>query len=121
MINNLVVDKETCTLSWVYDARLVTGHMENLDSAMLDEKRELVFILSQPSPLPTLLTVLNRERGLISAFPAPEGASFYYLTSSAAKEVLVVCSFHEKREGWYDWHYALDVENKRLMKMTPSY
>lgn len=121
MINNLVVDKETCTLRWAYDACQVTSLIDNLDLAMLDEKRELVFILSQPSPLPTLLTVLNREGGLVSAFPPPEGASFYYLTSNAAKEVLVVCSFHEKREGWYDWHYALDVENKRLMKMTPSY
>ncbi|WP_313128368.1 hypothetical protein [Pseudescherichia vulneris] len=121
MINDLVVDKETCTLSWVYDTRQVTSVIDDLDLAILDEKRELVFILSQPSPLPTLLTILNREGDLVSAFPAPEGASFYYLTSSAAKEVLVVCSFHEKREGWYDWHYALDVENKRLMKMTPSY
>lgn len=121
MINDLVVDKETCTLSWVYDTRQVTSVIDDLDLAILDEKRELVFILSQPSPLPALLTVLNREGDLVSAFPAPEGASFYYLTSNAAKEVLVVCSFHEKREGWYDWHYALDVENKRLMKMTPSY
>lgn len=121
MINDLVFDKETSTLSWVCDTRHVTRHIENLDLAILDENRELVFILSEPSPLPALLTVLNREGDLVLTSPPPEGASFYYLTPNAAKEALVVCSFHEKREGWYDWHYALDVENKRLMKMTPSY
>jgi hypothetical protein len=113
MIDNIICDKEKSTLHWTCNTHQVTIFIDDLDLALVDEKRNVVFVLSKPSPLPMLLTVLNNEGVLVSTFPPPEGASFYYLTLNDAKEVLIVCSFSEKINGWYDWHYSLDLEKKR--------
>ncbi|MHC9003199.1 hypothetical protein [Enterobacter adelaidei] len=121
MINKFICDKEKNALHWIYNARQVTIAIDDLDLAMLDEKRNLIFALSQPSPLPVLLTVLNNDGTLLSIFTPPEGASFSYLTLNHQKEVLIVCSFSEKIKGWYDWHYYLDLEKKEIIRMAPSY
>jgi len=72
---------------------------------MIDERRNLIFALRKPSPLPMLLTILNNDRTLFATFTPPKGASFSYLALNNEKEFLIVCSFSEKINGWYDWHY----------------
>lgn len=121
MINKIICDKEKNTLHWIYNAHQVTVTIDDLDLAMIDERRKLIFVLSKPSPLPVLLTILNNDGVLLSTFTPPECASFSYLTLNHQKEVLIVCSFSEKMNGWYDWHYSLDLERKELIRIAPSY
>lgn len=121
MINSFVCDKEKNALHWVYNAHKVTIVIDDLDLAMIDERRKLIFVLSKPSPLPVLLTVFNNDGTLLSTFTPPEGASFSYLTLNDEKEVLIVCSFSEKINGWYDWYYYLDLEKKDIIRAEPSY
>ena len=121
MINNFTCDKEKNELHWIYNTHQVAIVIDDLDLAMIDEKRKLIFVLSKPLPLPVLLTVLNIDGTLLSTFAPPEGASFSYLTLNDKKEVLIVCSFSEKINGWYDWHYSLDLDKKVITRMAPSY
>ena len=121
MINNFTCDKEKNELHWIYNTHQVAIVIDDLDLALVDEKRNVVFVLSKPLPLPVLLTVLNIDGTLLSTFAPPEGASFSYLTLNDKKEVLIVCSFSEKINGWYDWHYSLDLDKKVITRMAPSY
>ncbi|WP_336222848.1 hypothetical protein [Enterobacter bugandensis] len=121
MINNFICNKEKNELHWIYNTHKVTIGIDDLDLAMIDEKRKIIFVLSKPLPLPMLLTVLNIDGTLLSTFTPPEGASFSYLTLNDKKEVLIVCSFSAKINGWYDWHYSLDLNKKVITRMAPSY
>lgn len=121
MIKNLILDKGQNTLKWTLNESQISLSVEDLDSAMLDEKRGMIFVLSKSTPLPTLLTILNDDGSLLSILPPPDGAYFYYLTRDNTKEVLVVCSFSEKKDGWYDWHYSFEQSGGSLVRKAPSY
>ncbi|WEF26428.1 hypothetical protein PYR66_13900 [Klebsiella aerogenes] len=121
MVKNLILDKEENTLKWTSDENQISFFVEDLDSAMLDEKRGMIFALSRTAPLPTLLTILNDDGALLATLSPPDGAYFYYLTRDDTKEVLVICSFSEKKSGWYDWHYSFEQSDGSLVRKAPSY
>ena len=51
----------------------------------------------------------------------PEGATFYYLTFNLSKEVVVVCSYPTKKNGWHDWFYSWDMTRNALSCSGPAY
>jgi hypothetical protein len=121
MVKNLIFDKESNTLKWIFNEMQISYFVEGVDSAMLDEKRGMVFVLSRTTPLLALLTILNGDGILLATLSPPDGAYFSYLTRDDMKEVLVVCSFSEKKSGWYDWHYAFEQSDGSLVRKAPSY
>ena len=77
--------------------------------------------VSEPKPLPTVLTIFNAEGEKLFWSAPPEGAFFYYLTFNLAKEVVVVCSYAEKQNGWHEWFYSWDMKRNALSQLGPAY
>ena len=99
MIENLSCSKENDLLQWACSESNILVNMPFLDYAMVDSTRQLVFALSEPKPLQTVLTIFNAQGDKLFWSAPPEGATFYYLTFNLSKEVVVVCSYPEKTAG----------------------
>lgn len=97
MIENLSCSKENDLLQWVCGESNKLVNIPFLDYAMVDSTRQLVFALSEPKPLPTILTIFNAQGEKLFFSAPPEGATFYYLTFNLSKEVVVVCSYPAKK------------------------
>ena len=121
MIENLNCIKENDLLQWAYGQSKILVSMPLLDSAMVDSTRQVVFTLSEPKPLPTVLTIFNAQGEKLFWSAPPEGATFYYLTFNLSKEVIVVCSYPAKKNGWHDWFYSWDMKRNALSRSGPSY
>ena len=121
MIENLICIKENDLLQWACGERNIMVSMPFLDSAMVDSTRQLVFALSQPKPLPTVLTIFNAQGEKLFWSAPPEGSIFYYLTFNQSKEVVVACSYVEKQNGWHDWFYSWNMKNNALSRSGPAY
>ena len=61
MIENLIFFKENDLVQWVCGASNMLFCMPFLDYAMVDSTRQLVFTLTEPKPLPTVLTIFNAQ------------------------------------------------------------
>ena len=92
MIKNLNFIKENVLLQWTCGESNILVSMPFLDYALVDSTRQLVFALSEPKPLSTVLTIFNAHGEKLFWSAPPEGATFYYLTVNLSKEVVVVCS-----------------------------
>ena len=121
MIKNLFLKKEFNLIEWSNDNEKFEAQLDNIDQAMIDESRQLIFLLSGISKLPDKLDVLNEIGKRVFSCSPPVGAQFYYLTPTPAYEVLVVCTFEEKMDGWHDWHYSFDLEKCGLKRVSPVY
>ncbi|EKS7193968.1 hypothetical protein [Enterobacter ludwigii] len=121
MIENLNCIKENDLLEWTHGESNVLITMPFLDCAMIDSTRQLVFALSEPKPLPTVLTIFNAQGETLLSSAPPEGAIFYYLTFNLSKEVVVVCSYAVQENGWYDWFYSFDMKRNALTRTGPAY
>lgn len=121
MIENLICIKENGLLQWACGERNIMVSMPFLDSAMVDSTRQLVFALSQPKPLPTVLTIFNAQGEKLFWSAPPEGSIFYYLTFNQSKEVIVACSYVVKQNGWHDWFYSWNMKNNALSRSGPAY
>lgn len=117
MIENLNCIK----LEWICGESKFLVNTPFLDYAMVDPTRQLVFALSEPKPLPTVLTIFNAQGEKLFWSAPPEGAFFYYLTFNLSKEVVVVCSYAEKQNGWHDWFYSWDMKRNALSRSGPAY
>lgn len=113
--------KEKDVLKWMCCTRSVRISIPCSDLAMVDSTRQLVFALSEPKPLPTVLTIFNAQGEKLFWSAPPEGAFFYYLTFNLSKEVVVVCSYAEKQNGWHDWFYSWDMKHNALSRSGPAY
>lgn len=116
---NFIKEKEV--LEWMCCTRSVRISISCLDLAMVDPTRQLVFALSEPKPLPTVLTIFNAQGEKLFWSAPPKGAFFYYLTFSLSKEVVVVCSYAQKQNGWHDWFYSWDMKCNALSQLGPAY
>lgn len=120
MIINLEIDKDKSSVKWVFDDKEYNYIIENIDQTLEDECNKII-ILSGPQAYPDRLTVIDGcGVKLFSCYP-PDGTSFYYLTKDSSNNILIACTFEEKIEGWYDWHYSLDLTNKDLVRGAPVY
>ena len=121
MIENLICIKEKDLLQWACGESNILVSMPFLDYAMVDSTRQLVFALSEPKPLPTVLTIFNAQGEKLFWSAPPEGVFFYYLTFNLSKEVVVVCSYAEKQNGWHEWFYSWDMKRNALSQLGPAY
>lgn len=121
MIENLNFIKEDDLLEWTTGDSKLRFSMSLLDYAMVDSTRQLVFVLSEPKPLPTVLTIFNAQGEKLFLSEPPEGAFFYYLTFNLSREVVVVCSYPAKQNGWHDWFYSWDMKRNTLSRSGPAY
>ncbi|WP_239659241.1 hypothetical protein [Enterobacter bugandensis] len=107
-------------LEWIFCSKNIRLNVPRLDAAMVDPVRQLVFAISEPEPLPTVLKIFNAEGEELLLSTPPENAYFYYLTFNLSKEVIVVCSFAIHQNGWYDWFYAYDMKLNTLSRSGPA-
>lgn len=56
---NFIKEKEV--LEWICCTRSLRISIPCLDLAMVDSTRQLVFTLTEPKPLPTVLTIFNAQ------------------------------------------------------------
>ncbi|MDX7019663.1 hypothetical protein SJ090_00085 [Enterobacter cloacae] len=122
MIENLTCSKENDLLQWACSESNILVNMPFLDYAMVDSTRQLVFALSEPKPVQTVLTIFNAQGDKLFWSAPPEGATFYYLTFNLSKEVVVVCSYPAKKKNcWHDWFYSWDMTRNALSCSGPAY
>ncbi|MEG6215070.1 hypothetical protein UXO42_07910 [Enterobacter quasihormaechei] len=121
MIENLIFFKEKDLLQWGRGEGNIVVSMPFLDHAMVDSTRQLVFALNEPKPLLTVLTIFNAKGEKLFWSAPPEDATFYYLTFNLSKEVVVVCSYPAKKNGWHDWFYSWDMKRNALSLSRPAY
>ncbi|ARZ81154.1 MULTISPECIES: hypothetical protein [Enterobacter] len=121
MIENLICIKEKDLLQWACGESNILVSVSFLSYALVDLTRQLVFVLSEPKPLPTVLTIFNAQGEKLFWSAPPEGATFYYLTFNLSKEVIVVCSYPAKKNGWHDWFYSWDMKRNVLSQSGPAY
>ena len=121
MIADFNFFKEKDVLEWICYIRSVRLSIPCLALAMVDSTRQLVFALSEPKPLPAVLTIFNAQGENLFWSAPPENAFFYYLTFNLSKEVVVVCSYAEKQNGWHDWFYSWDMKRNALSLSGPAY
>ncbi len=121
MIENLIYFKENNLLHWASGESNRVVSMPFLDHAMVDSTRQLVFALSESKPLPTVLTIFDAQGEKLFCSAPPEGATFYYLTFNLSKEVVVVCSYPAKNNGWHDRFYSWDMKRNALSQSGPAY
>ena len=121
MIENLICIKENDRLQWICGESNILISMPFIDYAMVDSTRQLVFALSDSKPLPTVLTIFNAQGEKLFWSAPTEGAAFYYLTFNLSKQVVVVCSYAEKQNGWHDWFYSWDMKRNALSISGPAY
>ena len=121
MIADFRFIKENSVLEWIFCTKSVRLNISCLDLAMVDSTRQLVFALSEPKQLPTVLTIFNAQGEKLFWSAPPEGAFFYYLTFNLSKEVVVVCSYAEKQNCWHDWFYSWDMKRNAFSQLGPAY
>ncbi|WP_072016940.1 hypothetical protein [Erwinia oleae] len=121
MIENLILKKEQSLIQWDCNQLQRQSSVFNIDQVMLDERRNIIIILSDMQKFPQRLDVLDEDGLNIFSCSPPQGASFYYLTKASTSEILIVCAFDEKHEGWHDWHYSFDERIKKLLQKSPAY
>ena len=121
MIENLICIKEKDLLQWACGESNILVSVPFLSYALVDLTRQLVFVLSEPKPLPTVLTIFNAQGEKLFWSASPEGAIFYYLTLNQSKEVVVVCNFTVIQNGWHNWFYSWDMKRNALSRSGPSY
>ncbi len=76
MIADFNFFKEKDVLEWICYIRSVRLSIPCLALAMVDSTRQLVFALSEPKPLPTVLTIFNAQGEKLFWSAPPEGAFF---------------------------------------------
>lgn len=121
MITDLKIDKNASIVAWQYNGGEFKHSFDKLDQAMPDQNLSYIFVLSSANPLPQRLHILDHFGNEITEIAPPDGSTFYYLTSGERSEVLIVCTFFNKLEGWHDWHYSYDEKNKKILRRSPAY
>lgn len=120
-INNLNVIADESLVTWKFKGKMFSLPVSDIDQVTIDESRELIFVLDQKEELPHRLSIISGCGEVVSTFSPPDGGQFYYMTIDAKKEVLVVCVFTEKIDGWSDWHFSFNHKDNLLLRVSPAY
>lgn len=119
-MKNLKVNAEKSIVEWSYEGKAYSMVFSNIDQALIDSGRDLLFLLDKKEKLPKRLSVINGLGVVLSTFPSPDKGDFYYLTVTPEKEVLVVCVFSEKLDGWNDWYFSFNKNEGELERIAPA-
>lgn len=121
MIKDVVIIKDDKSICWVNKGCSYAFYQNHIDQFMVDESRQLIFVLSGYSSPSNKLDILDDTGMIVFSSLPPPGSTYYYLTKTPSDEVLVVCSFERKNDNWYDWHYSFDLKKRELHYVAPAY
>lgn len=119
-IESLKVNVNESIVEWKYNNETLSMVFSNIDQALIDSSRNLLFVLDEKEGLPKRLSVISGSGEVLSTFSSPVNGDFYYLTITPEKEVLVVCVFSEKLDGWSDWHFSFNQNSRELERIAPA-
>lgn len=109
-------------IGWDYKNNKIILNVKNIQQIKLYEKKEIALLLvGEKINIAEKLYVYSfsgEER--FNLFP-PQGFSFSYLTNHPEVEIAIVCSSENSIEGWYDWHFSLDIKTGNLKRYCPAY
>lgn len=117
-ISELTLLTDQSTIKWNCMGEAFLFSCSEADQVLADESRDLIFVLDQKKNLPERLTIINAQGKILSTFSSPDGGAFYYMTVGSKKEVLVVCVFTEKFDGWSDWYFSFYPETNQLVRSS---
>lgn len=120
-INQLSLLVEQSTIKWRYKGESFSLIVSDVDQVLVDQGRELIFILAQKKDFPERLTIATARGKIVSSLAPPEDGKFYFMTMDSKKEVLIVCVFTEKIDGWSDWHFSFNPQRNQLERLSPAY
>lgn len=120
-INDLILLADQATLKWKFKGEALSLALSEVDQVLVDESRDLIFVLDQKESLPERLTIINAQGKILSSFSPPDGGAFYYMTVDSKKEVLIVCVFTGKIDGWSDWHFSFHQQTNQLVRLSRAY
>ena len=90
--------------------------------ALLDEKTGNACVLfERKDNIPASLGLFNQRGELLANLLEPQNFLFSYLTYHPDVGFAVVAGSNEKVDGWYDWHFGIDLANRKLFRHCPAY
>lgn len=120
-ISELTLLTDQSTIKWRYMGEAFLFSCSEVDQVLANESRDLIFVLDQKKNLPERLTIINAQGKILSSFSPPDGGAFYYITVGSKQEVLIVCVFAEKFDGWSDWYFSFYPETNQLVRSSRAY
>jgi len=120
-ISGLTLLADQSTIQWGFMDEEFTLTLSGIDQVLVDESIDLIFVLDQKESLPERLTIINAQGKILSSFSPPDGGAFYYMTVDSKKEVLIVCVFTGKIDGWSDWHFSFHQQTNQLVRLSRAY
>jgi len=118
-VDKFTMDKNI--VSWSLGDKQISIEINDLKDAHLYAKGKTVLALAGEGNYPSTLLGYNVDGTKKFEVAAPEGFIFSYLTEHPEFGIAVVCGGNEKIDGWYDWHFAIDVKTGKLTRHCPAY
>lgn len=118
-VEKFAVDKNI--VSWKLGDNQVSIEIDNLEGAYLYLEGKTVLALTGEGNSPPKLIGYSIYGTRKFEVAAPGGFAFSYITRHPEVGVAVVCGGNEKVDGWYDWHFAIDVKTGKLTRHYPAY
>lgn len=119
-IQNVLLDKENRLIKWSANGKDIILNELPIDSALVDQNRGMVFILTGSKNLPDELKIYSASGENISNFKSPENFDFYYLSNHPTLGVSVICVTDALIDNWRDWHFGYDIKEKKLFRHCPA-
>jgi hypothetical protein len=120
-LDNFIVDKIKNTITWDLNGYQITVSCENLDSAHIFTKNNLILALAGPGNFPSRLIGLSEDGNEIFSVEAPAGFVFSYLLEHPTVGIAVVCGGDNQIDGWYDWYFSVNPSTGGLTRSCPAY
>ncbi|NLP14220.1 MAG: hypothetical protein GX383_07095 [Clostridium sp.] len=118
-VKNFTVNKNV--ISWELNDGKISIAIDWLKNAYLYSKGKTILVLVGQVDFPSSLLGYSVDGKKKFEVAAPEGFVFSYITAHPEVGVCVVCGGKEKIDGWYDWHFAIDVKIGKLTRHCPAY
>jgi len=118
-LGNLSVNKRTGEVSWLRKEKKNIVSINNVHQAMATDDQEVI-VLSGKGEFPSILSGYTPEGEQTFHVPPPKGYTFSYLTMHPEVGVAVVCGGDERKDGWYDWHFAINPHDGSMKRHCPS-
>lgn len=117
----LSLDRQKGTLSWIFDGQDITIDCPGVDQAIISDKQRAIITLAGEDNTPSVLIAFAFDGSEIFRASAPSPFNFYYLSNHPEVDVSVVCVTREPIDGWRDWHFGVDVKQKKIFRHCPAY
>lgn len=86
-ISGLTLLADQSTIQWGFMGEAFTLTLSGIDQVLVDESRDLIFVLDQKESLSERLTIINAQGKILSSFSPPDGGAFYYMTVDSKRSL----------------------------------